>query len=258
MADVYNRVAAPLQFAAPARDLVEILQLRIGDRALDVGTGTGAAAVAAATVLESAGSLVGVDASIEMLRFAQSSAGNLVAVAEVPELPFPDSTFDVVMASFVITHFPDYGRGLTELIRVCRLGGRVGITAWGSLPNPAAQLWSDIASQFVPRKRLDDAFRAHIPWDTWFAQPINIRKALETARLHAVNVQTRQYQVTMSLTDFLMAREASVQGIVLRQELDDNSWYEFRELVENAFGGRFCETVEYQRDVHFGIGLRTV
>jgi len=258
MADVYNRVAAPLQFAAPAKDLVEILQLRIGDRALDVGTGTGAAAVAAATALESAGCLVGVDASIEMLRFAQSSAGNLVAVAEVPELPFPDSTFDVVMASFVITHFPDYARGLTELIRVCRLGGRVGITAWGSLPNPAAQLWSDIASQFVPRKRLDDAFRAHIPWDTWFAQPINIRKALETARLHAVNVQTRQYQVTMSLTDFLMAREASVQGIVLRQELDDNSWYEFRERVENAFGGRFCETVEYQRDVHFGIGLRTV
>ena len=95
MADVYNRVAAPHQFAAPARDLVQILQLRIGDRALDVGTGTGAAAVAAATVLESAGSLVGVDASIEMLHFAQSSAGNLVAVAQVPEPPFLDSTFDV-------------------------------------------------------------------------------------------------------------------------------------------------------------------
>ena len=55
-----------------------------------------------------------------------------------------------------------------------------------------------------------------------------------------------------------MVREASVQGIVLRQELDDNRWYEFRERLENAFRGRLSETVEYQRDVHFGIGLRTV
>jgi ubiquinone/menaquinone biosynthesis C-methylase UbiE len=257
MAAVYNRVATPLQFAPPAKDLVEMLQLQIGDTVLDVGTGTGAVALAAMPALGSTGFVVGVDAAIEMLAFARRSAGYPVAVAQIPELPYRDRTFDVVTASFVITHVPDYGRGLSELVRICRIGGRVGMTAWGSLPNPGAQLWSDIASQYVPRKQLDNAFRAQIPWDEWFSQPANIRQALEDAGMATVTIQTRQYHVRMSSTDFLSAREASVQGIVLRQELNDDGWDQFRHRVRDAFRNRFGESVEYDRDVHFGTGVRS-
>lgn len=255
MAGVYSRVAAPLQFAPPAKDLVRTLQLERGDIVLDVGTGTGAVAREAMEALGSGAFVVGVDAAIQMLGFARKTAAYPVVVGQIPELPYRDRTFDVVMASFVITHFTDYGRGLSEMVRVCRIGGRIGITAWGSLPNPGAQLWSDIASQFVPRKHLDDAFRGHIPWDGWFSQPTNVRHALEDAGLVSVTIHTRQYQVRMATTDFLIAREASVQGMVLRQELNDDSWDEFRQRVADAFRHGFDDTIEYDRDVHFGIGL---
>src|SRR5215469_10483976 len=45
----YERLSVPLQFAAPARDLVAALDVSTGDRVLDVGTGTGAALIQAAT-----------------------------------------------------------------------------------------------------------------------------------------------------------------------------------------------------------------
>src|SRR5436309_3113526 len=110
MADVYNRVAAPSQFAPPARDLVHALRLQSGDVVLDVGTGTGVVAQAAREALGSRVFVVGVDAAIEMLGVARRMTAYPVVVGRIPELPYRDTTFDVVMASFVITHFTDYGR----------------------------------------------------------------------------------------------------------------------------------------------------
>src|SRR5712692_2151864 len=59
------------------------------------------------------------------------SATGVVAAA------LPKVAFEAVTASFVISHLVSYADGLVDMSRVCKPGGRVGVTAWGTLPNPA-------------------------------------------------------------------------------------------------------------------------
>ena len=255
MAAVYDRVAAPLQFEPPGRDLVRILQPSLRDLVLDVGTGTGVVAASAASRVRTPGRVVAVDASIEMLRLARRATTSVLAAAS-PGLPFRDALFDVVTAGFVVSHFADCAAGLADLVRVCRPGGRIGMSAWGSLANAASQLWMDISGQHLDAARLDQAFREHISWDGWLAQPANIKQALERAGLAEILVDTREYHFRVATRDFLQSREASVQGIVLRDNLTADRWAQFRRSVSDAFHDRFGSMVEYVRDVHFGIGFK--
>src|SRR5262249_2287658 len=154
-----------------------------------------------------------------------------------------------------VSHFPDYGSGLADLVRVCRKGGRIGMTAWGSLTNPAAQLWTETAARFVDRQRLDAAFTAHVPWDAWFTSEEHVRDALDGAGLTDVTVTTRVYRVRMPTADFLASRAASVQGLILREHVTSEGWRDFTSGLAEAFQARFRKRVAYDRDVHFGIGL---
>jgi ubiquinone/menaquinone biosynthesis C-methylase UbiE len=255
MVGVYDRIAAPFQFAAPAKDLVQIAGLTEGGMVLDVGTGTGVVAAVAKATVGNTGSVVGTDAAFEMIHHARKQAAHLV-VASVPALPFVDETFDAVIAGFVVSHFESYLDGLREMIRVCRTGGNVGMSAWGSAPNPAASLWSDIAAQFMPRERLNEAFLQQIPWDSWFSRIENVTEALQSAGLSSVITETRFYLVRMSTKDYLLSRESSMQGLILKRQLTSALWYEFGKAVADAFGNKFGEWVEYERDAHFGVGTR--
>jgi SAM-dependent methyltransferase len=255
MTAIYDRIAAPFQFSMPAQDLVSFVVPRYVDSVLDVGTGTGVVAAAAKKVVQPAGTVVGTDAAIEMLRLGRKKTANL-AVARVPGLPFPAECFDAVVAGFVLSHFENYVDGLVDMIRVCRTGGRVGVSAWGSLPNPANVLWSDIAGHYFSRDQLDEAFRRHIPWDTWFSQIENVVQALRTSGLSSVITETRYYTVRMPTSEFLASREASMQGLLLRQALSSAKWNDFTIHISEAFREKFGETVEYRRDAHFGVGTK--
>src|SRR5262245_20818502 len=169
MVAVYDRIAAPFQFAAPAKDLVTIAGVPEGAVVLDVGTGTGLVAAAARSAVGVDGMVVGMDAAIEMIRVVGKGTAAAI-VARVPRLPFSNETFDAVLGGFVVSHFESYLEGLREMIRVCRTGGRVGMSSWGSAPNPAALLWSDIAAQFAAREQLNEAFLKQIPWDASFSR----------------------------------------------------------------------------------------
>lgn len=249
----YARLADPLQFARPARDLVSLAELEPGELVLDVGTGTGAVAREALTFLTGTGRVIGVDASAAMLS-ARLSRAYPVIVGQVPCLPFRDNSFDVVLAGFVISHVPSYEAALTELARVCRPDGRVAMSAWGSLGNAPARLWADTAAEFAPRGRLDAAFLAHIPWDAHFAKCANVERALQDARFAQMRIVTREYLIEMSRSDFLLAREGSVQGMLLQRTLSASQWREFQARVAETFQREFGDRVAYTRDVHFAIG----
>jgi ubiquinone/menaquinone biosynthesis C-methylase UbiE len=255
-AAVYARISAPLQFDRPARDLVEILNPARNALVLDVGTGTGAVGRPTADAIGSDGLVIGVDLSIEMLRFARDSRRYPVAAAQIPGLPFRADTFDAVTAGFVVSHFRDYATGLADLRRVCRVGGRVAMSSWGTLANVAARLWNDIAATFVSREHLDEAFRAHIPWDGHFSDRQNVQRALEDAGLTSVLVDTRDYQISMPTADFLASREASMQGMLLRQKLSVDGWRAFDHRVADAFRHEFSDVVTYVRDVLFAVGTK--
>jgi demethylmenaquinone methyltransferase/2-methoxy-6-polyprenyl-1,4-benzoquinol methylase len=104
-----------------------------GDRVLDCATGTGDLAIAFA----SAGcEVIGTDFVPEMLERARVKAPDIAfAVADVTRLEYPDSSFDIASISFGIRNVDDPAKGVNELSRVVRSGGRVMILEFGQPPN---------------------------------------------------------------------------------------------------------------------------
>jgi demethylmenaquinone methyltransferase / 2-methoxy-6-polyprenyl-1,4-benzoquinol methylase len=94
-----------------------------GTRALDVATGTGDLALALA---RRGGEVVGSDFSEGMLVRARSkSAGVRWEQGNALALPYPDSSFDAATVGFGARNFSDLERGVSEMVRVVRPGGRV-------------------------------------------------------------------------------------------------------------------------------------
>jgi ubiquinone/menaquinone biosynthesis C-methylase UbiE len=94
---------------------------------LDIGSGTGRLLQAAEKQYPGA-ALVGVDAAVEMVKQAQSSlpAGSRIEfrVGTAEQLPFPDAQFDLVFSTMTFHHWADQAKGITEVRRVLRPGGR--------------------------------------------------------------------------------------------------------------------------------------
>jgi SAM-dependent methyltransferase len=111
-------------------------------RVLDAGCGAGDFAL-----FITAPEVIGIDSSAAMIERARTR-GLEARHAEIEELPFDDSEFDVVTCNWVLYHLGDLDRGLAELARVLRPGGRfVGIY---NAPGHLDELWSAVGD----------------PWDT--------------------------------------------------------------------------------------------
>ena len=70
-------------------------------------------------------------------------------VADAEALPYPDTSFDVVLSTFGVMFAPDHERAASELMRVCRPGGRIGLACW----TPAGflgQLFRVVATHVPP------------------------------------------------------------------------------------------------------------
>ncbi len=104
-----------------------------GSRVLDVATGTGDLAIELARRVSPGGEVVGSDFAEGMLdrarRKAAAAGGAHVRPrfewADAMELPYPDDSFDAATVGFGARNFDDLGRGLAEMVRVVRPGGRV-------------------------------------------------------------------------------------------------------------------------------------
>jgi len=115
----------------PILDLAEVAE---GDRVLDIATGPGYLAIAAAERTGASGDAVGLDLSPEMLARARVRAervGSRARFVEAPaqELPFADASFDAVLSRLAIHHLPSDARSgvAAEVFRVLAPGGRVVI-----------------------------------------------------------------------------------------------------------------------------------
>jgi demethylmenaquinone methyltransferase/2-methoxy-6-polyprenyl-1,4-benzoquinol methylase len=107
---------------------VELAALEPGSRALDVATGTGDLAVALAAAVAPGGEVVGCDFSDAMLARARAKApGVRFEWADALALPYRDGEFDAATVGFGARNFADLERGLAEMARVVRPGGRVVI-----------------------------------------------------------------------------------------------------------------------------------
>jgi SAM-dependent methyltransferase len=99
-----------------------------------VGTGTGAIAIRAAAA---GAEVVGVDITAALLKQARADADGLPIrwdEGDAQDLPYEDASFDVVASCFGTIFAPDDEAVARELARVCRPGGRLGLTAWRASP----------------------------------------------------------------------------------------------------------------------------
>ena len=113
------------------RRLVELAQGRSDSQVLDIATGTGAAARVAA---EAGATVVGVDISPGMIEVARRRSPPKVRfeVADVARLPFEMRSFSAVTCGFGLSHFPDMGAALAEVLRVLEARGVFVASSWGS------------------------------------------------------------------------------------------------------------------------------
>ncbi len=126
----YAMVGTTLQIVGEM--LCEAVDLRSGQRVLDVAAGNGNATLAAARRFAQVVSTDYVGALLE--RGRERAAAERLPVtfqeADAENLPFGDASFDVVLSSFGVMFTPDQERAARELMRVCRPGGKIGLANW--------------------------------------------------------------------------------------------------------------------------------
>jgi SAM-dependent methyltransferase len=113
---------------------VERLAPQSGEHFLDVACGTGEIALRAA---RAGAKVTGLDVSRAMLERARAKADGLPIsfdLGDAQSLPYEDESFDVVASNLGVVFAPDRDAVARELARVCRPGGRLGLTAWAPKP----------------------------------------------------------------------------------------------------------------------------
>ena len=126
----YAVVGTTLQIVGES--LCETLDLRAGERVLDVAAGNGNATLAAARRWTDVTSTDYVPALLERGRARASAEGLPVQFepADAENLQFADANFDVVLSTFGVMFTPDQEKAAAEMARVCKPGGRIGLANW--------------------------------------------------------------------------------------------------------------------------------
>jgi len=126
----FGRIGVRLQVVGEL--LCEAVDLQATDKVLDVAAGNGNASLAAARHFADVTSTDYVPALLEQGRL-RAEADRLpitFQVADAEALPFDDESFDVVLSSFGVMFAPNQERAASELLRVVKPGGRIGLANW--------------------------------------------------------------------------------------------------------------------------------
>ena len=123
--------------------LKRMLDLKVTDTVLDVGCGDG---FWTSRLAQNGGRVVGLEPDLKTLGYAQRfhSLPNITYVCGVAEsLPFRDGAFDKVLSVSCLEHFADPWRGIAEIARVLRPGGRVALSVDSLLPENSPQTFRE-------------------------------------------------------------------------------------------------------------------
>jgi SAM-dependent methyltransferase len=247
----YSVIGTTLQVVGET--LCEAIDLRSGERVLDVACGNGNASLAAArrfarvtgvdyvpALLERAGARAAVDGLPLALREGDAEA-----------LPFQDAAFDVVLSTFGVMFAPDQDRAARELLRVCRPGGRIGLASWtpdgfvgqmfkvisGHVPPPAGlrgpPLWGTearLGEMFgaqarelrVQRREFNFRYRSTAHWlevfRAWYGPTVRAFAALDAAKQGALAADLTALvdRFNVARDGTLVAPSAYLEAIIVR------------------------------------------
>jgi demethylmenaquinone methyltransferase/2-methoxy-6-polyprenyl-1,4-benzoquinol methylase len=165
--------------------------VRPGDAVLDACCGTGDLAVAAA---RAGGRVTGLDFSEPMLERARRKGPELEWIrGDLLELPFADASFDAATVGFGVRNVDDLQRALSELRRVLRPGGRVGIleiTRPRGPLTPFYRLWFDGVVPLLGKLIPGGSAYTYLPASVRrFPGPVELAEMIAAAGFHDVQVR---------------------------------------------------------------------
>src|SRR5215510_2081878 len=160
--EVWNRMSLIYErefdrrFVPVIEQVIDRAGLKPGERALDIGAGTGSVALRAATLVAPGGSVMGLDISAEMAALARRRAEELrldnISFREgrAEAIPAADAAFDVALASLSLMYVIDRAAAAREIARVIRPGGRLVAAVWSWPEQCDIARFQQIASGFAP------------------------------------------------------------------------------------------------------------
>lgn len=197
IAETYHRYLEPVIFGPWAARLVDYVGISEGQKVLDVATGTGAVARAAARRVGPSGRVLASDVSPEMLAeavLAELGDDPPLEALECPatELALPDASVEVALCQQGFQFIGDRGAAVAEMRRVLRPGGRVGVAVWlaGRRLEPFDTYAEVLAANEVPEPFPDAYDRARSRMS-----PEELAQCLTDGGLREVEVVTEELVV---------------------------------------------------------------
>eukprot|EP00696_Hemimastix_kukwesjijk_P005111 gnl/Hemi2/16500_TR5512_c0_g1_i1.p1 gnl/Hemi2/16500_TR5512_c0_g1~~gnl/Hemi2/16500_TR5512_c0_g1_i1.p1 ORF type:complete len:282 (+),score=92.76 gnl/Hemi2/16500_TR5512_c0_g1_i1:41-847(+) len=188
-AQLYSSIIEPVIFHPYTADLLQRVGLTAGQRVLDVATGTGVVARAAAKAVGPSGRVVAADLAEGMLAYARAQPSEIPieyiqASAEKPVVP--DASVDVVTIQQGLQFFPDKAAALTACKNALVPGGKIFAACWRS--RAENQWFASFEAAF--NKLGHSEWLASIAGPTAFPDPAALTAALEAAGFRGVTCET--------------------------------------------------------------------
>ncbi len=202
----YASIGVTLQIVG--EQLCEAVDLRAGDRVLDVAAGNGNAALAAARRFAQVTAVDYVPALLEACarRAAAEGLPLRCLLGDAEALPFDDASFDVVLSTFGVMFTPDQERAAGELLRVTRPGGRIALASW-TPEGFIGELLRTIAHYLPPPAGL----RAPVRWGTGPGI-----EELFAGRARVLQSSSRDYMFRYAGVEHWIERFATCYGPLLK------------------------------------------
>jgi ubiquinone/menaquinone biosynthesis C-methylase UbiE len=217
--------------AASRAKIMDGLRMAEGHTVLDVGCGIGYDSLLFGERVGPTGRVIGIDLSEIMLAEARRRAGGLglpvfYASGDASHLDFPDDTFDSCRCERVLEYVPDVDQVLSEMIRVTRPGGRVGVFA------------TDFGSVVVDHPDIETTDRILRMLAGSFPQGLVGRTMLRRFREHGlseIEMSIESLLFTFPVLEIILGGTllaAEERGDFTREEL--NAWWDSLRAAEKA------------------------
>jgi ubiquinone/menaquinone biosynthesis C-methylase UbiE len=141
----FNKQAQPFSDWAVTRNVEYLKRISAfidphsGDSLLDVACGTGEFTLYISSMVKS---VIGIDVSDKMIEIARLQKGRMniknadFEIAEVSHIPYPENSFELVFCKSAFHHFEDASEVFGEMVRCCKLNGKIGICDICAFENP--------------------------------------------------------------------------------------------------------------------------